>query len=123
VTIRNEAVGLTEEPCLEELFISVPQRDCPVYLPTAFSPNSDGINDQFQLFASTEFTGTVRSLRVYDRWGGLVFEAADAATALAGWDGRVNGVAAAAGTYVYLLEIEGNEGTLIEQRGAVVLLR
>jgi gliding motility-associated-like protein len=123
VTIRNEAVGLTEEPCLEELFISVPQRDCPVYLPTAFSPNSDGINDQFQLFASTEFTGTVRSLRVYDRWGGLVFEAADAATALAGWDGRVNGIAAAAGTYVYLLEIEGNEGTLIEQRGAVVLLR
>jgi gliding motility-associated-like protein len=124
VTVRNDAPNLTGEPCPEEeLFVGVPQGDCPVYLPTAFSPNGDGINDRFRLFTNAGFIGAVRSFRVYDRWGGLVFAATDSPTALAGWDGRVDEATAAAGTYVYLLELENGEGGVTERRGVVVLVR
>ncbi|OAV45996.1 hypothetical protein A3850_019065 [Lewinella sp. 4G2] len=69
---------------------------CRVYLPTAFSPNGDGVNDTYApqpargscaLYANPE-------LRVYDRWGSLVHAGSEA------WDGRVRGELAAAGTYL-----------------------
>ncbi len=123
VTVRNASQDLVGEPCLEAFSIRVPQGDCPIYLPTAFSPNGDGVNDRFRAFFNSGFTATVRSFRIYDRWGGLVFAASDPVSGLAGWDGRVNGIAAAMGTYVYQIELESDDGVLTGRRGAFTLLR
>jgi gliding motility-associated-like protein len=58
------------------------QSDPNIYIPDAFSPNGDGVNDGFKLFfdrAPTEY-----HVRIYDRWGHIVFKSRDYEEA---WDG------------------------------------
>ena len=56
-----------------------------IYIPNAFTPNSDGLNDQFKAvgFGIAQF-----KLQVFDRWGALVFESNDINSS---WDGSING--------------------------------
>lgn len=67
------------------------------WLPTAFTPNRDGLNDEFKPVQRYDYVNTYR-MTVYGRWGGLVFETNDINT---GWDGMHKGVPAPGGTYVY----------------------
>ena len=86
--------------CMDTLRVVIPQGDCPanIYLPTAFSPNDDGRNDLFEpLGPDIE----VVNLKIFNRWGGLVFEGNGANSA---WDGRIRGEDAPSGTYAYVLE-------------------
>ncbi len=55
-----------------------------VFIPNVFSPNFDGINDQFRAFFSAEAAVNDFLLRVYDRWGNMIYETTDP---IAGWDG------------------------------------
>lgn len=77
---------------------------CPtaVYVPTAFSPNDDGINDQFEVFV---YDAAYAQIRIFDRWGKLVHEAAGDQLS---WDGMNNGEPFPPGYYVYALEIHGD---------------
>ncbi|MEM9526582.1 MAG: gliding motility-associated C-terminal domain-containing protein, partial [Bacteroidota bacterium] len=96
---------------------------CPVrfYIPTAFSPNSDGINDRFAVNAVD--AEAVR-LQIFDRWGQQVFLSSEG---IPDWDGNVAGRPAASGTYGYVVEVEGfDEGgryRTFQKAGAVVLVR
>lgn len=123
VTVRNDHPTLAGEAYQETLEIELSQGDCPVYLPTAFSPNGDGINDDFRVFSHAGFFGNVRSLVVYDRWGGTVFSVANSTLDAARWDGRVGEKTAPAGTYLYVLELDNGAGVVRQQRGTVVVLR
>ncbi|MEM9528787.1 MAG: gliding motility-associated C-terminal domain-containing protein, partial [Bacteroidota bacterium] len=58
--------------------------DCTFYYPTAFSPNGDGINDRWQPFTSCEVFDY--ELRVYDRWGKLVYVTNDPHAGWLGWE-------------------------------------
>lgn len=71
----------------------------PLYIPTAFTPNGDGVNDTWEI----RNVGAYLSCRVcvFDRWGGQVFFSADYATP---WDGKINGIKAASGIYVYSVQ-------------------
>lgn len=81
-----------------------------VYLPTSFSPNGDGINDEFMPYGDNF---EVLELRVYDRWGGLIHQGKE-------WDGgRAN-----QGLYVYELSYLNLRSGLKEtQNGEVQLVR
>lgn len=68
--------------------------ECEVYIPTAFSPNGDGINDLFEVDHSCLLFGF--EIQIFDRWGGLVFQANDSEFK---WDGRVNGELLPEGLY------------------------
>lgn len=94
------------------------------YVPSAFSPNGDGVNDRLGLFAGPEVR-VVHWFRVYNRWGGLVYEQKNFAPNLpgAGWDGEVNGTPAPAGTYVWAAEVEQLGGRAGRLEGEVVLVR
>lgn len=94
-----------------------------LYVPNAFSPNGDNVNDVFTLFP-TDFVTGIASVRVYDRWGGLVFGAEDlpgGETPL--WDGTIDGRAAEVGVYVYVVRLRLVTGREEVRRGEVVLLR
>lgn len=95
-----------------------------VFSPTAFSPNGDGINDFFSLGLGKAATG-VALLRVFDRWGGLVFEGQNLPPneARKGWDGRIDGEPAAPGVFVWTAEIAYLDGVVLPLRGQVVLLK
>jgi len=71
-----------------------------IYVPNAFSPNSDYTNDRFRAYVNHEIIAY--QLQVYDRRGGMMFSTEDP---LEGWDGTIKGVQAAVGVYSWWLKI------------------
>lgn len=91
---------------------------CEVGVPTAFSPNGDGRNDQFRLV--TEGRQQIEVFRILNRWGQVVFETADSR---AGWDGTYNGRPQDMGTYMFYARYRCADGSLSEKQGEVTLVR
>lgn len=93
---------------------------CEVYLPTAFSPNGDGINDRFGAFLNEAYCPAEPvSLRVYDRWGGVHYSG----TQTSGWDGKdAAGLTAQPGVYAYVFRYSNGE-RVVEKKGLVTLMR
>jgi gliding motility-associated-like protein len=48
-----------------------------IYMPTAFSPNGDGVNDVYRVFGNPDFVDGINWLRIFDRWGSIVYEKLD----------------------------------------------
>ncbi|BAV05598.1 gliding motility-associated C-terminal domain-containing protein [Filimonas lacunae] len=94
-----------------------------VFMPNTFSPNSDGMNDQF--YPRGRGLYNIRALRIFNRWGQPMFEKLNflANTASYGWDGTYGGQPAQSGVYVYVMEIECDNGTVMTYKGNVALLR
>ncbi len=90
----------------------------PVYMPTAFTPDNDGLNDffSFPLQNKNRFI----SLDIYNRAGQRVFFTTDRTK---GWNGKNNSVEQSSGVYVYLLRVETLDGKNILNKGALVLIR
>lgn len=118
VSIRD-AFGCTAADTLN--ITVLPQRF--VYFPTGISPNNDGINDHFLAYGKGDFTFT--DLRIYNRWGDLVFAKK---TGLLnreedGWDGRFNGKKAAPGMYTYEITVHFAEGEEKRFTGVFYIVR
>jgi gliding motility-associated-like protein len=104
----------------DSLLVSPCER-CDVYRPTAFSPNSDGVNDQWRPYSDCQL-GDYR-LKVFDRWGGLLYASEEADK---GWDGRRQGEDAPAGVYVFVLDytvVENGRSRTATATGSFQLLR
>jgi|GEM_PF-686981 len=107
----------------DEVWVRVDRRGG-LYIPNAFSPNGDGINDVF--FVNTDASvRRIASLRIFDRWGALVFERKDSLPndPAAGWNGDIGGKPAAQGVYVYVLEVERADGVAERYSGEVMVVR
>ena len=120
VTLTDEAgCSVTD---VVTVFTRVDRRGYEV--PTAFSPNDDGVNDRWVLRA-TPSVRRVRSARVFDRWGGQLYFRTDVPLddEEAGWDGRVGGEALDVGVYVYAVEVEFVDGSTRVLAGELNLLR
>jgi gliding motility-associated-like protein len=89
-----------------------------VDFPTGFSPNGDGVNDVFR----ARYSYDVRkfALRIYNRWGELVFETADVNE---GWNGIYKAVAQPMSVYVWVAEYSFLDGSRNAQSGNVSLIR
>lgn len=93
-----------------------------IYIPNAFSPNHDGVNDRFSVY--TRDGDQVLSLRVYDRWGAVIFERKDfpANNPDYGWDGTFRNQNMPTGEYLYHLKLlDDNE--IRQFVGTVLLVR
>ena len=92
--------------------------DTRLTVPNAFSPNNDGINDVFRISAQGYFR--LSYLKIYNRWGQLVFESHDLNL---GWNGRRNGTDLPTGVYYWVLSgIDVNNAPLT-RNGSITLLR
>ncbi|WP_277749901.1 PKD domain-containing protein [Chitinophaga barathri] len=93
-----------------------------VFLPTAFTPNRDGKNEWF--YPKGRGIKEVAWMRIYDRWGSLVFEKAhfQLNNAAAGWDGNWGNKVAPMGSYVYAIETVCENGTTFVFRGTVTVI-
>ena len=94
------------------------QCDFPIYFPTAFTPNGDYLNDELRVPWANK--NKLVRLRIYNRWGEIVFSTTIPGK---GWDGKVKGIPQAAGIYIYYLEMQGLSGHKLEQKGTVLLSR
>ena len=99
-------------------------RNVDLFRPTVFSPNNDGVNDVFQVFAGPSVT-RINSFLLFDRWGNTLYEGRDSAPndPSLGWDGTYRGQAMNAGVYVYYLEVTFVDGRTEVFKGDVALLR
>lgn len=93
-------------------------RSCFVEVPSAFSPNNDGVNDFF--YPINAYKATHLHLAVYTRGGQLIFETRDFNKR---WDGKINGSPADVGTYAWMLEYTDQLGEKVNRKGTVVLVR
>ncbi|MBC6493172.1 hypothetical protein BC349_19125 [Flavihumibacter stibioxidans] len=93
-----------------------------VFIPNGFTPNNDGKNDIF--YPLGKGIRKVSSLRIFNRWGSLVFERKDFGIndRSAGWDGRVNGILQPAQTFVYAIQLVCDNGQLIDLKGSLNLI-
>ena len=110
VTISNTCGSTTDS-------INVTIGKCDIGLPTGFSPNGDGKNDV--LYIRGLGIKTV-DLRIFNRWGQLVFETTSQNV---GWDGTFGGAPQPEEVYAYLLTALMIDGTTKEVKGNVTLLR
>ncbi|MDX1666102.1 MAG: gliding motility-associated C-terminal domain-containing protein, partial [Saprospiraceae bacterium] len=117
----TDAFGCTDA---SSLMVEVRKKPT-LFIPNAFSPNGDGINDFFFPNLRDEQVSRVLSFRIYNRWGNLVFEALDfdPGHSAGRWDGRLNGSLLNTGVFVYRIELELVNGTFAEYSGDVALIR
>jgi len=87
-------------------------------MPSAFTPNGDGVNDIFRVPPS--IPTTVQKFLIFNRWGQEVFSA----TGREGWNGRLNGQDASTGTYVWMIEYyDPITKRKVRMKGTVELVR
>lgn len=89
-----------------------------VFVPNAFTPNGDGLNDVFRIYAGDGYQ--VKHCDIYNRWGNKIFSSADINFS---WDGRWLGQLQPSGTFVYYLELEKQNGKKIIKKGTIALIR
>jgi gliding motility-associated-like protein len=104
-----------------DIFV-VPSPD--IYIPNSFSPNDDGINDQFTLFTNDGVT-SILEMNIYDRWGEHVFHTKDISPnePARGWDGKFHQEKMPAGVYVYTMEVRIADGSERSLKGNITLIR
>ncbi len=102
ITVLDELTACTETDIIN-IDVNKIRR---VYIPNAFSPNDDGLNDIFTIYGGSDVV-EVKMLRIFDRNGALVFEAENfqPEDLNNGWDGRFLNEKVNSGVYVYFAEI------------------
>ncbi|TNE52907.1 MAG: gliding motility-associated C-terminal domain-containing protein, partial [Bacteroidetes bacterium] len=96
-----------------------------VYIPNVFSPNGDGDNDEFRIYADPKSVKQVKSFQIYSRWGEMVYEYYnfDPNSPGYGWDGRHRGQDLNPAVFVYYAVIEFIDGQEILFEGDVTIVR
>jgi gliding motility-associated-like protein len=93
--------------------------NCYIAVPTAFSPNDDGLNDY--LYPLNAYKADNLIFKVYNRFGQLVFETNNWQVQ---WNGKVKGKQQSAGTYAWILQYtDRDSGQRIDEKGTTVLIR
>ena len=96
-----------------------------VYIPNAFSPNDDGINDFFTVYGAVPNIQQIEQLIIFDRWGSIVFEQKGFLpnNASAGWNGKIRGKSATPNIYTYFAEIRFLDNVVVLYEGDVTLVK
>lgn len=99
--------------------------DPKLFIPTAFSPNNDGLNDLFNPIMFFMKEGELEevngfSLIIFNRWGEKVFETDDPRL---GWNGTYKGTECQQGAYVYKVKATGLDNFKIYESGSITIVR
>lgn len=77
---------------------------CNIYVPNAFSPNSEGVNNILEVFFGCDFEYKMLNFNIFDRWGNLVYSASN--NEAIKWDGLYKNKLVPNGAYTWFLEYE-----------------
>lgn len=92
---------------------------CTVFVPNAFTPNGDGLNDFFKILNAVKTDKF--ALKIFNRWGQPVYETKNWKQ---GWDGRYKGQLQTTGTFVWMMQYtDVRSGKVVERKGTVTLIR
>ena len=117
-------VATTPEGCVDDTsVVIVVNPDVVLYVPNAFTPGADALNDVFQIFLPpTGVDFSTFSLVIYDRWGEKIYSATDVNES---WNGSKNnsGETLKQDVYVYKITFKDEKKKSYEKVGHVTLLR
>lgn len=96
----------------------------PVYAPNIFSPNNDGKNDYFNIFAGPA-ADLIEELHVYDRWGELVYKGDNLPLndQRVGWDGKFRNYAVSPGVFVWMAKVHFIDGQSFFYSGDLTVIK
>lgn len=115
VQITNACGTVTQQVDIRECM------RCNVYVPNAFSPNSDGENDEFRPYSDCPLENY--TLRIFNRWGEEVFSSTNP---MEGWNGSLGNKIAPSAAYIWTLEytvVEDFKPRNVQEAGDVIILR
>jgi gliding motility-associated-like protein len=114
----NYYVKVTQKSCEASDTILILPGDCEIYIPSAFTPNNDNLNETFGVvdYASVQYF----SLKIYSKWGQLIFSCNDINQK---WDGTFKDKNMPNGSYVWILNYTNNRGRKFYEQGTVMLIR
>jgi gliding motility-associated-like protein len=123
VNTKYYLTGTTEHGCVTTDSINIfVETETALAVPNAFTPGSSGSNSILRVIRRGK--AELKSFRIYDRWGMMVFETRDINQ---GWDGKYKGQPQPMGTYVYIVEAIGASaeagGRRFYRQGNVTLIR
>ncbi len=119
-SVRYKLVVTDAIGCADSAWVTVRvfKTAASIFVPTAFTPNNDGLNDN--IYPISVGMKQINYFRIYNRWGQLVFSgAADRV----GWDGKISGTPQASGVYVWVVSAVDFTGQPYFQKGTVTLIR
>jgi gliding motility-associated-like protein len=103
----------------DEIFVKTKGCHCYLYIPNAFTPTTDGLNDCFRPIYECDFESY--RLIIFNRWGQQIFESNNPEKC---WDGKYEGKYTEPGVYVYLIEYKSiYESQKVLKKGIVSLIR
>jgi gliding motility-associated-like protein len=117
--IRYTVYAFNEAGCADSAYITVKIFNTApsVFVPTAFTPNNDGLNDRLKpIIAGMQ---KIDYFMIYNRWGKLVFNG----DFNKGWDGKLNGVPLETGVFLWIVKSIDHTGKPIFQKGTTTLIR
>ena len=123
--VTYKVVVMDSQGCMDEGIIEVRiRKKINVFIPNVISPNHDGINDGFTVFAD-ENIKSVKTLRIFNRWGGLVFERNnfEPNKEELGWNGTFKGKEENPMVFVYFVEVELTDGDIKIFKGDVTVIK
>lgn len=103
-------------PQTDSFHVTVVEQD--VFVPSAFSPNGDGVNDIFHVTARKLIT--LQEFKIMNRWGQQIFETRDISK---GWDGNFKGKMQDPGVYYYMIKVASPTGKTQFLKGDITLIR
>ena len=118
-------VIVDEGGCRDEDVLTVfVKKDHPIYVPSGFSPNDDGLNDVLMIFSGKEVLN-IKSFLIFSRWGETVFEfyGFQPNDPDFGWNGRHRGERLNPAVFVWFAEVEFIDGKVELFEGSVTLMR
>ena len=118
--------SLDENGCIaiDDVYIEVlPNPGNAMFIPNTFTPNGDNANDYF--FAYGYNLASIKSMRIYDRWGELLFQKEEipVENESEGWDGTFQGQVVNNGVYAYIIELTFDNGITTAFSGNVTVIR
>ncbi|MBI1836876.1 MAG: gliding motility-associated C-terminal domain-containing protein [Flavobacteriia bacterium] len=120
-TMTYNVNEISSNSCVSDYsLITITIEHCDVVIPTAFTPDDDKINDTWELkYLDVNFPKN--SVKIYNRWGNIVFESKEGQYELAPWDGKVNGEILPVASYYY--SIEYNQDGKESARGIITIIK
>jgi gliding motility-associated-like protein len=119
-SVRYKMIAYDEIGCADSAYVTVYvyKTNPTVFVPTAFTPNNDGLNDVIRPIAVG--IRRINYFAVYNRWGERVFYTT---ANKHGWDGMINGKKQGTGVYVWMVHAEDYLGKQVFLKGTVALIR
>ncbi len=111
-------VTVTQSACEASDTIQITPGDCDLYIPSAFTPNNDNLNETFGVIDNVLVQ--YFSMQIFSKWGQLIFNSNDITKK---WDGTFKGKKMPNGYYLWMLNYVNQKSKKIYQQGTIMLIR